>query len=113
MVAPCIYWAGIGSAVFFEHSGFVRSVMLAGTPLSEILNLVVLVGFPMMALLINIKARFQRSIQEESLNPRADKVQLVLILAACILLTAAFEYTFFERLDMWQYVIGAQSPPAS
>ncbi|HMU69613.1 MAG TPA: hypothetical protein PK511_11220 [Chitinophagales bacterium] len=106
MVVPCFYWLAVFSATLFEKPVLVKWLLLDDSVIMQALLYPVMIMLPLITLLINIKARYERRIVDAVRSPFANRVQFGVMGMALLSLIGVFTYTFFERLDFWMYITG-------
>lgn len=100
MVVPCFYWLGILCAMLFEKGIIVKQFLLPVTPNDSLGDVFILVGLPVIALLINIRAR----LIERSVKRRLNLLQYALMLLAIVSLIGAFSLPSLTRLHVFSYL---------
>lgn len=106
MALPTFFWLGVFIQVFFENAFIVKNIMLPIDRTSPILSVMIMVGLPIIAIMINLKSmmdvKLSASHEQIGLGVSVNKnfAQWALIFYAGMSIITILTYAFFENFKI-------------
>lgn len=106
MALPTFFWLGVFLQVFFETAFIVKNIMLPIDRTSPILSVMIMVGLPLIAIMINLKSmmhvRLSATHEQVGFGVSVNKnlAQWALIFYAGVSIITILTYAFFENFKI-------------
>ena len=106
MAVPSLFWLGIFLTVFLEKPVIMENIMMPIDRVSSLLTLMIMVGLPIIAIMINLKSmmdvKLSASHEQIGLGVSVNKnfAQWALIFYAGMSIITILTYAFFENFKI-------------
>ncbi len=106
MALPTFFWIGVFLQVFFETAYIVKNIMLPIDRTSPVLSVMIMVGLPLIAIMVNLKSmmhvKLSANHEQVGLDVFVNKnfAQWALILYAAMSIITILTYAFFENFTI-------------